>query len=140
MAWSYPLTFDPQGAFLCMCSVSLNPKRGRRRSLNPLLNQGFASLCPCHDCYLDYCHDYHLKVFTRNKHWLFTLFLLFLSFQRSNRRLIVNALTGAHLSLVSEHANSVQPEAHVFVPHEPQTGGSCKCLTWNSSISCLMST
>ena len=28
MTWHYPLTFDPQGAFLCMCSVSLVPKEG----------------------------------------------------------------------------------------------------------------
>ena len=28
MAWSYTLTFDPQGASLPMCSVSLVPKRG----------------------------------------------------------------------------------------------------------------
>ena len=62
--------------------------------------------CPCCDYYLDYCHDYYLKVFTRDKHWLFTLFLLFLPFQRANKRLIVNALTGAHLSLGSRNANS----------------------------------
>ena len=29
-AWHYPLTFDPQGAFLHMCWVSLVPKRGLR--------------------------------------------------------------------------------------------------------------
>ena len=28
MVWSYPLTFDPQGAFLCICSVSLIPRGG----------------------------------------------------------------------------------------------------------------
>ena len=28
MAWCYPLTFDPQGAFLCLCSVSFVPKVG----------------------------------------------------------------------------------------------------------------
>ena len=27
MTWHYPLTFDPQGAFVCICSVSLSPKR-----------------------------------------------------------------------------------------------------------------
>ena len=36
-AWNYLLTFDPQGAFLCVFSVSLVPKRRGRRSLNPLL-------------------------------------------------------------------------------------------------------
>ena len=28
MVWSYPLTFDPQAAFLCICSVSLIPRGG----------------------------------------------------------------------------------------------------------------
>lgn len=28
MAWHYPLTFDIQGTFLRMCSVSLVPKGG----------------------------------------------------------------------------------------------------------------
>ena len=28
MTWRYPLTFDPQGAFLRMCNVSLVPKEG----------------------------------------------------------------------------------------------------------------
>ena len=105
MAWCYPLTFDPQGAFLCMQSLPC-PKRGGVESLKPFLKQSFAPLCPCHDYYLDYCHDYYLKVFTRDKHWLFTLFLLSLPFQMVNRRLIVNALTGAHLSLISRNANS----------------------------------
>ena len=91
---------------------SLFQKRGEQRSLHPLLKQGFTSLCPC--------HDYYLKVFTRDKHWLFTLFLLLLPFQRANRRLIVNSSTGAHLSLVSGNANrklveSVLPEAHFFL-------------------------
>lgn len=47
MAWHYPLTFDPQGTFLLMCSVSLVPKG---RSGHPLIlysKQGFAPLCPC---------------------------------------------------------------------------------------------
>ena len=65
-----------------MCSVSLVPKEWGGRSLNPLLKQGFAPFC--------LCHDYYLTVFTRDKHWLFTLFLLLLPFQRANRRLIVN--------------------------------------------------
>ena len=38
-AWNYLLTFDPQGAFLCMCTVSLVPKRRKQRSLNSLLKQ-----------------------------------------------------------------------------------------------------
>ena len=37
----------------------------------------------------------------RDKHRLLTLFRLLFPFQRANGRLIKNALTGAHLSLVS---------------------------------------
>ena len=92
MAWYYSLTFDPQGAFLHMCSVSLVQKEGER-ALNLFLTQGFAPLCPC----LGYCHDYYLNVFTEEKHWLFALFLLSFPFWRAKRRLILNALTGAHL-------------------------------------------
>ena len=84
------LTFDLQGA--------LSPKGGKGRFLNPLLRQGFAPHCPC--------HDYYLRMFTRQKGRLFTRFLLLLPFQRANRRLIVNALTGAHLTLVSGNSNS----------------------------------
>ena len=81
-----------------MYSVFLVPKIEEWRSLNHLLKQYFASLCPCHDYYLDYYLDCYLKVFTRDKHRLFTLFLL-LSFQRANWGLTVNALTGVHLAL-----------------------------------------
>ena len=97
MAWHYPLTHKEP---LCACVVSsLSLKRRELRSLNPLLKQDFAPLCPCHDCYL--------KVFTRDRHWLFILFLLLLPFQSksANWRLIVNASTGAHLSLGSGNAN-----------------------------------
>ena len=41
----------------------------------------------------------------RDKHWLFTLFLLLLPIWKANGRLIINASTGAHLSLVSGNAN-----------------------------------
>ena len=93
-----PWLFTYKESF-CTCIVSpLSQKREEWRSLNPLLKQGFAPLCPC--------YDYYLKVFRRDKHWLFTLFLLLHPFWRSNKRLIVNALTGAHLSLVSGNANS----------------------------------
>ena len=118
MAWHYPLTFDPQEPF-CTCVVSpLSPKRREWRSLNPLLKQAFAPLCPW--------LDYYFKMFMRDKpwllswllswllpwcvsrdrHWIFTLFLLLLPFQRANRRLIVNAWIRACLSLVSRNANS----------------------------------
>ena len=93
-----PWLFTYRASF-CMCIVSpLSPKKEGWRALNPLLKQGFTPLCPC--------YDYYLNVFTRDKHWLFTLFLLLHPFWRSNRRLIVNALTGAHLSLVSGNANN----------------------------------
>ena len=62
MAWCYPLPFGPQRTFLHICCVSLVPKEWGGRSLNPLLKQGFAPLCPC--------HDYYLQVLTREKHWL----------------------------------------------------------------------
>ena len=32
MAWHFPLTFDPQGTFLHICSVFLVPKKGVQRS------------------------------------------------------------------------------------------------------------
>ena len=101
----------------CTCVVSpLSQKSGEWWSLKPLIKQGFSSLCPC--------HNYYLKVFTRGKHWLFTLFLFLLPFWRAKRRLIVNALTGSHLSLASENANScILAETRFFVPHELQTGG-----------------
>ena len=109
------------GELFCTCLVSpMSPKGGEGRFLNPLLKQGFTSLCPRRHHYLDYLdYESYLKVFTRDKHQLFTLFLLLLPFWRANRRLIVNALTGAHLSHVSGNANSglvvgIQPEAHFF--------------------------
>ena len=96
-------------------SLHFPPKRREQRSFNPALNQGFAPLCPC--------HDYHLKVFTRDKAWQFTLFLLLPAFRRANRRLIVNALAGAHLSQEMLTVVSIQPEDPFFLPHEMQTGG-----------------
>ena len=90
--------FCLQGAFLHRCRVSLVPKEGEWRSHNPLFKQGFAPLCPCPDYYLDYCHDYYFKVFTADKHWLFTLFLLLLPFCRANGRLIVNSSSISFIS------------------------------------------
>ena len=57
-----------QGAFLCMCIVSLILYSERFFF--------FASLCPW--------HDYSLEIFRRNKDWLFTLFLLLLPFWIAN--------------------------------------------------------
>ena len=80
MGWC-PLLFDAQGAFLCMCSVP-SPRMGNIWPLDPLLKQGLAPLCSCHDCYL--------KVSSEDKAWLFTLFLLLLLFRSVNKRLVVN--------------------------------------------------
>ena len=88
MAWHYP---DPQGA------VAPLSQGGEWGSLNPLLKQGFAPLCPYHGITSRSLQD---------KHWLFILFLLLLPFRRANRRLIVNSSTGAHLLLVSGNAKS----------------------------------
>ena len=56
----------------------------------------FASLCPC--------HDYSLEMFTIDKDWLFTLFLLLVPFPRANSGLVINSSTGAHLFLASGNA------------------------------------
>ena len=91
-----------------MCSVSLILKRGKQRSFNLLLRQGFASLCPC--------HDYFLEMFTRDKDRLFTLILLLLPSWRTHRRLLINSSTGPHLSLASGNAKRRLDD--------------CKCPPW----------
>ena len=92
----------------CMCVVSpLSQNRGWGRSLNPLFKQGFAPLCSC--------HDYYLKVLTRDKCWLFTLFLLLLPFWRTNRRLIVDVSTGTHLSLDSGNGNRIYIYKYMYI-------------------------
>ena len=117
MAWCYPLTFDPQGAFLCLCSVSFVPKVGNGDPLIFYSNRVLPHFVPA-------VTDYYLKVFTRDKHWLFSLFVLLLPFRRANRRLIVNVLTGAHLSLVSENANiSKYPARSPFLCGQWNTNG-----------------
>ena len=73
------------------------PKRGGGgRSLNPLLKQGFALLCPC--------PDYYLKVLTREKHW--PIYPVYAVPCISEGKQKSDVLTGAHPSLVSENANS----------------------------------
>ena len=125
MAWNFPLTFDPKELF-CLGVVSpLSQRRvggwgGCADSLILYSKQGFAPLCPCHGYYLDCCHDYYLKVFTRDKDWLFTLFLLLLPFWRASRRLIVNVSTGTHLSLVSGNGNRIYINICIYI---------YKCLT-----------
>ena len=96
----------------CVHVVSpLSQEKRVWRSLNLLLKQGFSPLCRC--------YDYYTKVFARDQRWLFTLFLL-LPFRRANRKLIVNALIGAHLSLISRNANSqlVSSLKPTFISHE----------------------
>ena len=63
-----------------MCSISLVSKRGEQGSLYLLLKQGLATLGPCPDDYL--------KVFTRDKAWGFTLFLLLLPCWKANRLIV----------------------------------------------------
>ena len=55
----------------------------------------------------------------RDKHRLLTLFLLLFPFQRANGRLIKNALTGAHLSLVSVVLTVVKYPAWSPLLHAP---------------------
>ena len=73
--------FDPQGASLHRCNVSLAPRMGNLRPLDLLLKQGLAPLCSCHDCYL--------KVSTGDKVQLFTLFLLLFLSRSADRRLVI---------------------------------------------------
>ena len=106
MAWHYPLAFDPHGALLHMRSVSLVPKEGGAEMPLSFTQTEFALLCPCHGYDLDYGHDYYLKdVYKRQTLALYHVSVL-LPFWRANRRLIINALTGAHLPLVAENATS----------------------------------
>ena len=72
MGWG-PFVFDPQGAFLPMCSVSPALRMGHMWPLDLLLKQNLACLCPCCDCYL--------KVSTGDKVQLLTLFLSFPSWR-----------------------------------------------------------
>ena len=96
MAWCYPATFDLKESFR-VCVVSpLSPKEGSRDPLILYAHRVFSPSLSLPDYYLDCCHDCYLKVFTRDKHWLFTLLL---SFQRAKRRLTVNALIGGIYSL-----------------------------------------
>ena len=77
-----PWHLTPKETF-CSCVVFPLPQWGGEwRSLDPLLKQGFAPLWSGHDSYL--------KASTRDKTWLFTMWLSLVPFQRANRRLILN--------------------------------------------------
>ena len=103
---------------------------------NPLLRQGFASLCPC--------QDYSLEVFTRDKDWLFPIsavtFLstngigcIFLNWnlpmlpQEMKRGwLIVNFQPGAHLSPTSLVPSTVETRMKLEYSQTPHTRISSK--------------
>ena len=102
MAWNDPLTSDSKEPF-CACVVfSLILYSDR---ILPLF--------------------VHAKIitwmFTRDKDWLLTLFLLLLQFPRANRGLVVNSSTGTHLCCLRK----CREEA------------GCEFSTWNPSISHL---
>ena len=103
MVWCYPLTFNPQRVFLCMCSVSLVPEEGGSRSLIVHSNKVFLSV-PLPR--LDHCHDYYLKVYTTDKHCLLYPVSVVTAILEGKQKADCNVLTGAHRSLVSENANS----------------------------------
>ena len=64
-----------------------------------------------------------LRCLQETKTGLFALFLLLLPFQRPNRRLIVNASTRAHLSLVLSNANS----------HKCPAWSLLLCASWSTN-------
>ena len=99
MAWNDPLTSDSKEPF-CACVVF--------------------SLILFSDRVLPLF--VHAKIitwmFTRDKDWLLTLFLLLLQFPRANRGLVVNSSTGTHLSVASGNAErrlavNFQPGTHL---------------------------
>ena len=65
-----------------MCVVSSLSQNMGRGSGDPLILYSNRVLPPFYPC-----HDNYLKLFKREKHYPFTLFLLLLPFQRANRRL-----------------------------------------------------
>ena len=103
MAWHYPLTSDPQGAFLCTCQ---SPLSQTGESGDPSVLHADRILPPLSLPWLLPWLLPELSESTWDKDWSLTLFLLLLLFWRANRRLIVNSSTGAHLSLVSGNVNS----------------------------------
>ena len=84
MAW-HPLNFDPQGASMHRCTVSLAPRRGAMCSLDPLLRQGLVPLCSCMIALL-MCPQ-------ETKPGYLSLLLLLLPFQRANQEAVCKCLT-----------------------------------------------
>ena len=91
-----------------MCNVSLVSKRGGERSLNLLLNQGFAPLCPRFD-YLTIAMTIILRCLQETNTGYLPCYVVTFTFQ--SKQQAVKALTGAHLSTVSENANSYKYSA-----------------------------
>ena len=116
MGW-YPLLFDPQGAFLHLWNVSLAPRMGNIWCPDPLLKQGLAPLCCCHDCQGD----------TGDKAWLFTLFVMLLPFQRANGSPSISCLRKCKL----------EANFKCLAWSPCKQGTSCKYLAWGPSTSCL---
>ena len=139
------------------CARVVSPLSQKGESRDPLILQTeFCPLYPCHDFYLDHCHDSYLRVFTRDKDWLLTLFLLLLPFLRANGRLIVNSSAGPHVSLVSGNVNRCKdpawspllpapwnanrrPAVKVWPGVHLSPASAVLYLTWSPSISCLTS-
>ena len=125
MTLHYPPTFHPQGAFLAFLASPLTQKGGRRDPLILYSNRVFP-LFVLAMIILTIAMTITLRCLQEKKPG----YLLVCPSISEGKQETVNSLTGAHLSLVSEHANSVQPEAQFLVPHEAQTGGSC----WYPSV------
>lgn len=95
--WGSAPRFDPQGAFLCMSSVSFSARMGNMWPLDLLLKQGLAPLSPCHSCYI--------KVSLRDRAWLFTLIPAVISILKCKQEAVVIAQPQAHLSPSSGNIN-----------------------------------
>lgn len=125
MIWCYPLTFGLSRSLSSghMCSAShVLEKVGEERSLT-LSQTGFYPLCLGHDYYL----DYHLTITSKCLQVTNTCYLpcFCIHFEGQTRGWIVNVLTRAQLSLVTENANRCKYPARspLFMPHEMYTRG-----------------
>ena len=101
MGWPWPLTFDPQGAFPHVCSVSFVPKgEGNGDPLIPYLIPR-TTLCP-----FVFAMTLTLRCLQKTKAGYLPCFCCYFHFRGAIRSLTVNAPTGAQVSLVSVNANS----------------------------------